>query len=62
MCQVVKDLAKRFGIVAVAEGVEEKDDLAVLLEIGYDVAQGFLFAKPMPSADFVQLIEARAAV
>jgi len=60
MCQVVKDLAKRFGIVAVAEGVEERDDLKVLLEIGYDVAQGFLFAKPMPGGDFVQMIEARA--
>lgn len=61
MCQVVKDLARRFGIVAVAEGVEEKDDLQVLLEIGYDVAQGYLFAKPMPGGDFVQLIESRAA-
>ena len=61
MCQVVKDLAKRFGIVSVAEGVEEKDDLKVLLEIGYDVAQGFLFAKPMPSENFVQMIESRAA-
>ena len=61
MCQVVKDLAKRFGIVAVAEGVEEKDDLKVLLEIGYDIAQGFLFAKPMPGGDFVQMIESRAA-
>ncbi len=60
MCQMVKDLASRFGIVAVAEGVEEKDDLRVLMEIGYDVAQGFLFAKPMESSSFVDLIVSRA--
>ena len=61
MCRVVKDLAERYNITAVAEGVEEKDDLRVLVELGYDVAQGFLFAKPMPSGDFVGLIASRAA-
>ncbi len=61
MCRVVKDLAQRYNITAVAEGVEEKDDLRVLVELGYDVAQGFLFAKPMPSGDFVGLLASRAA-
>lgn len=60
MCERVYDLAKRFGITAVAEGVEAKDDLEVLVEIGYDVAQGFLFAKPMPTNDFVALVTSRA--
>ena len=61
MCRVVKDLAQRYNITAVAEGVEEKEDLRVLVELGYDVAQGFLFAKPMPSGDFVGLLASRAA-
>jgi EAL domain-containing protein (putative c-di-GMP-specific phosphodiesterase class I) len=59
-CQVVMDLANRFGIVAVAEGVETQEDLRVLIEIGYPVAQGFLFAKPMESRQFVELLTARA--
>lgn len=46
--------------IAVAEGVETRDDLRVLIEIGYPVAQGFLFAKPMQSGAFVELLTARA--
>jgi EAL domain-containing protein (putative c-di-GMP-specific phosphodiesterase class I)/CheY-like chemotaxis protein len=61
MCQIVIDLADRFGITAVAEGVETEDDLRVLIELGYPVAQGFLFARPMPSRDFIALLTARAA-
>ena len=60
ICQRVAELAKRFGIVAVAEGVEATDDLQVLIELGYDVAQGYLFAKPMPSQSFVDMVAARA--
>ena len=61
MCRVVRDLAQRYSITAVAEGVEEKDDLRVLVELGYDVAQGFLFAKPMPAPDFVALVASHEA-
>jgi EAL domain-containing protein (putative c-di-GMP-specific phosphodiesterase class I) len=52
MCRVVADLARRFEITSVAEGVETEDDLGVLVDNGYDLVQGFFFAKPMPSADF----------
>jgi len=52
MCRVVADLARRFRITSVAEGVETSDDLGVLIDTGYDLVQGFFFAKPMPSADF----------
>jgi len=60
MCEAVIELARRFNIVAVAEGVENQDDLKVLIEIGYRVAQGFLFAKPMQAAEFVRLLLSRA--
>jgi EAL domain-containing protein (putative c-di-GMP-specific phosphodiesterase class I) len=60
MCQAVADLAQRFNITSVAEGVETRDDLEVLIETGYDVAQGFLFARPMMSEDFVHLLQAKA--
>lgn len=60
MCEAVIELARRFNIVAVAEGVENQDDLKVLIEIGYRVAQGFLFAKPMQATEFVQLLLSRA--
>ena len=53
MCRVVADLARRFEITSVAEGAETKADLDVLIDTGYDLVQGFFFAKPMPGNDFV---------
>jgi EAL domain-containing protein (putative c-di-GMP-specific phosphodiesterase class I)/ActR/RegA family two-component response regulator len=60
MCKAVADLATRFKIPAVAEGVETTDDLRVLKELGYPLAQGYLFAKPMSGNDFVNVLRSRA--
>jgi EAL domain-containing protein (putative c-di-GMP-specific phosphodiesterase class I) len=60
MCEAVVQLARRFEITSVAEGVESEDDLRVLQETGYDVAQGYLFARPLITSDFVDLIMSRA--
>jgi EAL domain-containing protein (putative c-di-GMP-specific phosphodiesterase class I)/CheY-like chemotaxis protein len=60
MCEAVVDLARRFKITAVAEGVETNEDLQVLVDAGYDAAQGFLFARPMVSDDFIDLLTSRA--
>jgi EAL domain-containing protein (putative c-di-GMP-specific phosphodiesterase class I)/ActR/RegA family two-component response regulator len=61
LCQTVVDLAHSFGAVACAEGVETPDDLRVLMAMGCDLAQGYLFAKPMPRDDFVRSLMVRAA-
>jgi len=42
-------LARRLGIRVVAEGVECPDDYELLRQLGCDVAQGYLIAKPMPA-------------
>jgi len=47
LCATVVELAHRFGCLAVAEGVETANDLATIRDLGCDVAQGYLFAKPM---------------
>jgi len=42
------------GIQLIAEGIEKREELETLLEIGVTMGQGFLFAKPaapLPSAD-----------
>jgi diguanylate cyclase (GGDEF)-like protein/PAS domain S-box-containing protein len=39
-------LAHALGLVAVAEGVESEAQLSSLRELGCDVAQGFLYARP----------------
>jgi diguanylate cyclase (GGDEF)-like protein/PAS domain S-box-containing protein len=64
-------LAHALGLVAIAEGIESNGQLASVRELGCDLAQGFLFARPVPAAevgkvlsdgDFSALIDAQAAV
>ena len=43
------ELADRYGARTVAEGVETVADFLAVREMGFDLAQGFLFAKPMPA-------------
>jgi len=45
-------LARRFGASCCAEGVETPEDARCLINLGFDTAQGFLFAKPMPAKQF----------
>ena len=40
------------GMKVVAEGVETTQQRDLLAGMGCDDAQGFLFARPMPAADF----------
>ncbi len=51
---VVK-LAKDLGMYTVAEGIETIEQKLFLEKIKCDAAQGYLFAKPMPVADFEKL-------
>ena len=44
-------LALDLKLKTVAEGVETQSHLDLISELGCDVAQGFLIAKPMPAAD-----------
>jgi diguanylate cyclase (GGDEF)-like protein len=55
------DLAHNLGLTVVAEGVEGPEHVAALRELGCDIAQGYVFARPMPAADVTALL-ARARV
>jgi EAL domain-containing protein (putative c-di-GMP-specific phosphodiesterase class I) len=58
ICRAVRDLAKRFGVTTCAEGIETKEDLQALAEMGFDCAQGYLFAKPMRFDALVEMMGA----
>jgi EAL domain-containing protein (putative c-di-GMP-specific phosphodiesterase class I) len=47
------DMAKKLGIVTVAEGVETERDWQLLRELGCDLAQGYLIAEPIDSRQFL---------
>lgn len=51
--EVLREVCDRTGIELVCEGVEAEADLAALVEIGCDVFQGHLFARPAPAPGVV---------
>jgi EAL domain-containing protein (putative c-di-GMP-specific phosphodiesterase class I) len=56
------DMAKKLGIVTVAEGIETEKDWDLLRELGCDLAQGYLIAKPIESREFLTWARDRAGV
>ncbi len=46
------DMARKLDIAAVAEGVETRADWDMLLQLGCELAQGYLIARPMDAAAF----------
>jgi len=44
------DMGHALGLKVVAEGIETEDSAARLRGLGCDIAQGYLYAKPMPLA------------
>lgn len=49
-------LARNLRIGVVAEGVEDPRQASVLLARGCPVMQGYLFSRPMPEAEFVEVL------
>jgi EAL domain-containing protein (putative c-di-GMP-specific phosphodiesterase class I)/ActR/RegA family two-component response regulator len=61
LCVGAINLARGFGATVCAEGVENIQDFRILAEMQCDMAQGFLFAKPMTSELFAKMISAPSA-
>lgn len=58
-CRRILELADGFGARTVAEGVETRADFIAAREIGFDLIQGFFFAKPMEARKFARRILGR---
>lgn len=52
IAELIVQLAHRFQLSVVAEGVEDEATLHALTRLGCDTAQGYLLGKAMPSAEF----------
>lgn len=50
-------MAHRLHIKVVAEGVETKDQLKLLKEMGCDIIQGYYYSKPIPSSKLMDFLE-----
>ena len=59
LCETIVELAQRFGLTSVAEGIETVHESHKLQAIGCQIGQGYLFAKPMPQAQLIGTIRRR---
>lgn len=50
------DMASALEIEAIAEGVEDAQQMATLQSLGCRFAQGFFFARPRPAADIIDML------
>ncbi|MDZ4368134.1 MAG: EAL domain-containing protein [Afipia sp.] len=54
VCRSILELADKVGARTVAKGVETRSDLVATHEMGFDLAQGFLFGKPANAKKFAR--------
>ncbi len=58
-CRILRAMiifAKSLDLTVVVEGVETREQARVCRDYGADYLQGYLFSKPLPSADFEQFL------
>ncbi len=56
------DMGHGLGLKVVAEGIETEEAATRLRDMGCDIAQGYLYAKPMPLAAFESWLEGRERI
>jgi EAL domain-containing protein (putative c-di-GMP-specific phosphodiesterase class I) len=61
MAKAILQLSEAIGADIVAEGIETEEEAAVLRGLGYQVGQGFLFARPMSGSDLTSWVGAKGA-
>src|SRR5262249_47880812 len=54
ICRRILDLADFYGSRTVADGIETWSDFLTVRDLGFDLVQGALFAKPMSAEKFAQ--------
>jgi predicted signal transduction protein with EAL and GGDEF domain len=53
-------IARHLRIQVIAEGIEAYQQVEILRRLGCTVGQGFLFARPMPAGQCLELLGANA--
>jgi EAL domain-containing protein (putative c-di-GMP-specific phosphodiesterase class I) len=59
LCEVFVELAKRFNLKTVAEGIESTHESHKLQALGCDIGQGYLYAKPMSKGQLIGSLRKR---
>ena len=61
LASAVLSLGDTFGLEVVAEGIEYAEQATTLRELGCEVGQGFLFARPMAHDQLIEYLQTRPA-
>jgi len=56
LCQTVVAMAGSLKLHTVAEGIEDREELEVLRQMGCNAGQGFLFQTPLPAEEFSEFL------
>ncbi len=57
LAAAIMAIGERLGLEVVAEGIERLDQIDSLQSLGFELGQGFLFGRPMPSAQLDEHLE-----
>ncbi|MES2013214.1 MAG: EAL domain-containing protein [Pseudomonadota bacterium] len=57
IAKAINAMARSLGFSVIAEGVETEEQAQFLREIGCEEAQGYLYSRPVPVADFTALLQ-----
>ena len=60
--EFIIDIAKYLNVPVIAEGVETKEQVESLKNLGCDIIQGYYFSKPIPSNEFEKFIIERKGI
>ena len=59
--QAIIQLAHNFNLSVVAEGAEDQFVLQMLIDMGCDQVQGYVFARPMPAVKLAEWMALRVS-
>ena len=62
LAETVIDMARNFGCITVAEGVEKPEQAAMLQDMGCEVAQGYWYSPPLKVEQFIEFCAARQQI
>jgi diguanylate cyclase (GGDEF)-like protein len=56
LCEAIVVMAHKLGIKVIAEGVETEQQRDLLIKMGCDYGQGYLFSRPIPAVEFEKIL------
>ena len=60
LSETIIEFANKYQLTSAAEGIETAAELNTLREIGCEIGQGYLFARPQPKNELINLLRQRS--